>query len=137
MSETAIHQAIVAKLAGDSALAVAAPGGVTWDLAPQGAPNPYVIVTVTDDADEQVFSGTAYEVLFATIEALDSSTSVAGVDAAYSRIHALMQDTALTITGFTLMKCVRRRKYRSVIEDGDRRIQQLGGVYELWASPTT
>jgi hypothetical protein len=137
MSQSAIDQAIVGRLSADAALTAAAPGGVWWELAPQDAATPYVVITLAEDIDEQVFRGTAYEVTQYAIEAMDDNPSADGVAAAYDRIHALMQDPVFAISGYTLLKCLRRRRYRSVIEDGDQRIQQLGSVYELWAQPTT
>jgi hypothetical protein len=137
MSQSAIDQAIVGRLSADGALTAAAPGGVWWELAPQDAATPYVVITLAEDFDEPQFRSTAYEVAQYAIEAMDDGPSFAGVSTAYDRIHALMQDPALAITGYTLMKCFRRRRYRSVIEDGDQRIQQVGGVYELWAQPTS
>jgi hypothetical protein len=137
MSQSAIDQALVSRLSTDAALTIAAPGGVWWELAPQDAAVPYVVITLAEDVDEQVFRGTAYQAAQYAIEAMDDNPSSDGVMTAYDRIHALLQDQALTITGYTLLKCIRRRRYRSVIEDGDQRIQQCGGVYELWAQPTT
>jgi hypothetical protein len=137
MSQSAIDQALVSRLSADAALTTAAPGGVWWELAPQDAAVPYVVITLAEDVDEQIFRGTAYQATQYAIEAMDDSPSSSGVMTAYDRIHALLQDPTLTITGYTLLKCIRRRRYRSVIEDGDQRIQQCGGVYELWAQPTT
>lgn len=137
MSQSAIDQALVSRLSSDAVLTTAAPGGVWWELAPQDAAVPYIVITLAEDIDEQVFRGTAYQVAQYAIEAMDDNPSSDGVTTAYDRIHVLMQDPALMITGYTLLKCIRRRRYRSVIEDGDQRVQQLGGIYELWAQPTT
>lgn len=133
---SAVDIALLAYLNADAQLLAAAPGRAWMDEVPQAATDPHVLVSVESDPDVQQFRGTAYEVHWYAIEALDRSSATTGVRAAYARIHALMQDAAFSITGYTLLKCVRRQRYRSAIEDGDQVIRQLGGIYEVWAQPT-
>lgn len=133
---SAVDIAVVGYLNADATLLTVAPGRAWMDEVPQAAVDPHVLVAVESDPDVQHFRGTAYEVHWYAIEALDRSSTTAGVRAAYARIHALMQDAAFAITGYTLLKCVRRQRYRSAIDDGDQVVRQLGGIYEVWAQPT-
>lgn len=111
--------------------------GVYIDVAPSGK-RKFVIVSLAIAQDEYVFEGAAFERAQYLVKAVELHVSGAGVKAAAARIHELLQDVPLTITGFThmLTRRVERVRYTEVDpDDQDIRWQHRGGRYDVHASP--
>jgi hypothetical protein len=113
------------------------PDGVFMDVAPSGK-STFVIVSLAAHADEPMFNGTAFEQATYLVKAVDRSTSGGTVKAAAARIHALLQDVPLSVTGYDHMLTRRseRIRYTEVDEiDKDIRWQHRGGRYDVFVSP--
>jgi len=136
---TAIDQAVMAKLRGDTSLASLAPGGIYPDVAPKGAADAGVFVVVGMQAHEdvaQLQGQTAYETPRYLVKAVGQGIDGAAAIAAYDRIHVLLQHQALTVTGFHWMDTVRESRVRYVEQDGPISWQHVGGVYRVEADPS-
>jgi hypothetical protein len=134
---SAVDGAVIAKLAGDGTLAALMTDGVFVDVAPNGATK-FVIVSQVDHQDDYVFEGSAFEMFLYLVKAVDLSADGSNVKTAAARIHALLQDVALTITGYSHSLTRRQSRVRmtEVDEvDGNIRWQHRGGRYEVVVSP--
>lgn len=137
-STAAIDAAVIARLAGDATLTAAAPGGVYRDVAPQGASTPFVIVSQMAHEDDYALGAQAYERVLYLVKAVDLATSGTGAQAAADRVHALLQEATLTITGYRSMLVQREERvaYVEVVDGSDRRYQHRGGMYAVFAEAT-
>ena len=139
MADTSeIDAAVIAKLAGDATLLALMTDGVFMDIAPAGKTK-FVIVSQSTHADDYVFEGGAFEDVTYLVKAVENSASGLTVKTAAARIHTLLQDVQLTITGYK--HCLTRRseriRYTEVDEvDGNIRWQHRGGRYAVVVSPS-
>ena len=134
---SAIDTALVTALAADAALHTLMPDGVHFDQAPAGATR-FVIVSLIDATDEGMFGGRAFEEAVYLVKAVALSTTAGNVRAAAARIDALLEDGALTIPGFVLMRLQRDGRVRTTEVDEqnpDIRWEHRGGRYQLQAQP--
>lgn len=133
---SAVDNALVAKLSGDATLMGLIPGGVFFDYSPANVTQ-VVIVSQLAHEDAYQFRGSAWERFVYVVKAVALSTSGANVASAAARIHTLLQDGTLTITGYGLMVMQRleRVRYTEVDQDNDQRWQHRGGQYEVFVSP--
>jgi hypothetical protein len=139
VSSQAIDTALIAKLAGDATLTGLAPGGVYREVAPQGVEEPFVIVQQMTHEDQYLLRRqSAFESVLYLVKAVQQSMSGSGAQAAADRIHTLLQNGSLTITGYTLTLLQREERIATVEidEDRDLRYQHRGGLYRLIAEPT-
>lgn len=142
MSDTEeIDEALVTLLNSDATLLGFAPGGAWWELAPQGTPTPFVIVTQEDHEDEGAQSqADAFERVVYGVQVMAPATSGAAsgsnVDAAASRIKALLHHGSFVATGYSIQLVQRLRRTKELVADGDRLWQIRGGEYQVWAAPT-
>lgn len=140
MADTsALEAAIIARLTADATLTALAPGGVFMDVSKQGVTYPCVIVTQTSHEDNyQLGNSAAYESALFLVKVVDASTAATAAEAAYRRVHTLLQLVTLTITGYTCLDCVReeRTAYVELDADSDRRFQHRGGFYRVVAEAT-
>lgn len=133
---SAVDAALIAKLTSDATLTALMPDGVFYDYSPQGATR-LVIVSQLAHEDAYQFQGHAWERFVYLVKAVDLDTSGSSAKSAADRIHTLLQDGTLTITGYELMNMHRleRVRYTEVDEDTDQRWQHRGGQYELLVTP--
>lgn len=134
----AVDAALLAVLAGDAALMALVPDGVYLDAAPAGLSR-FVIVQFQTHADVEGFGAALYEEFRYSVTARILATTGVDANAAAYRIHQLLQDTVLTIAGYTHMATLRveRLKFPDVDAiDNDIRWQHAGGDYEITVSPT-
>jgi hypothetical protein len=132
-----VDAAIIALLAGDATLTALMTDGVYMDVANSGATK-FVIVSLSTHEDEYVFEGSAFERSQYIVKAVERSNSGTNVKAAAARIHTLLQDQPLTITGYkhSLTRRAERIRYTEVDEvDNDIRWQHRGGRYDVMVSP--
>lgn len=127
-----IEGAIVARLAGDGALTALAPGGVWLEPAPDGIPEPYVVVGLQTSEDFDVLGGErAIEAVEYLVKAVGAGPSGGAVEAAARRIDEVLHNGTLTLESGSLMAIGRRERVRYV-EDGEAaRFQHAGGVYAV------
>ena len=136
MASSAIDAALISRLSSDATLQGLAPGGVWRDIAPQGVQEPFIVVTQTSHEDAyQTIGATAYERVLYLVKAVQAAASGAGAQAAADRVHTLLQNHTLTITGYICLSCKRdeRIAYVEVDEESDQRFQHRGGYYEVMA----
>lgn len=138
-STSAIDAAVIAKLASDATLTTLAPGGVFRDTAPQGVSTPFVIVTQMAHEDDYSIGSQAFEQVTYLVKAVGLGTSASGTQAAADRIQTLLQGATLTITGYRSMLVQREERvaYVEVDDASDRRWQHRGGLYLVFAEPTS
>lgn len=132
-----VDDAIVAKLAADSALMAICTDGIYIDEAKQNATK-FVIVSLVDEHDAPMFQKRAYEEAMYLVKAVVLGTSGADVKTAAARIDALLDYGTLTPTGYNLMamRRVERVRYTEVDEiDHSIRWQHGGGRYTVMVSP--
>lgn len=129
--------AVLAQLA-DPTLASLMPGGVYFDIVPASAGSKFVLVELYDHEDQYQFQGRAFERFVYDITAVEKASAIGDGEDARQRIEAVLQDVALTITGYDHSKTRRVRYLRFMRPDeNDRanRWQHRGGRYEVIVSP--
>jgi hypothetical protein len=134
-----VDAAVVTKLSGDATLMALTTDGVFMDVSASGETK-FVIVSQVAHEDDYVFDGRVWETFTYLIKAVDRSTSGATVKTAAARIDTLLQDVALTITGYghLLTRRTERVRYTEVDSvDADIRWQHRGGLYQVVAAPTS
>lgn len=137
----AIDRSVIGVLQGDATLAGLMPGGVWFNLA---APNltRFVLVTVDQSTDEDVFGHRGIEDLRYVVQAvgLSRDVDVATMKQAAARIDALLADETAplpTPTDFASIDCAREeRLVESVIDEVDKSIHwhHYGGYYRVTAA---
>lgn len=130
--------AIRSTLAGDSTLTATLTDGVFFDVAPSGAQN-FCIVSQMAHEDSYSLNGNGFEQFRYLVKAVMAGTSAATVKTMAARIHTLLQDVRLTITGYSHQRTTRSERVRYTEVDQanqDARWQHQGGIYDVWVSPT-
>lgn len=138
MSSNAIDQALIGALANDATLSTLAPGGVYRGVAPQSVDAPYVIIELVTAEDEpELQFGTAFESILYLVKAVAQGTTAGTAQNAADRIHTILQNAVLTISGYRCMLCQREERIAYVeIDDGsDNRYQHRGGMYRVIVDP--
>jgi len=134
-----IDNALIAKLGADATLLALMPNGVYFDEAPPASTR-FVIVSLVDAQDVAQLGGRAYEDVLYLVEARALSTSGGDVKTAYARIETLLEDGALTVSGYGLMTMHRegRPTGRVEVDDADRSIRwyRRGGYYRVQMAVT-
>lgn len=135
MGSAALDTAVAAALGADATLATLAPGGVWQDLAPADAREPVVVFSLEQGQDDYAMGRRLergrYRVLVAGTQPVAPS-----VRSAADRIDAVLQDTTLTVTGYTGVSLRRLSRAATVDVDGDDRYLVLTQTYELVAERT-
>lgn len=133
-----IDNALVAKLGADATLLALCPNGVYFDEAPPNLQR-FVIVSLVEGLDVAKFGGRAYEDALYLVKAVMLSTAGGNIKSAAARIDALLEDTALTVSGYTLMTMHREDRVRMTEVDGnDASIRWFhrGGHYRVQCAVT-
>lgn len=131
-----VDAALSAKLLADATLAALMPDGVWFDAAKKGATK-FVIISLINEDDEQMFNGRAFEDALYLVKAVALETTGANVKAAAARIDALLDGGTLTVAGYSLMRMQRMNRVRITEVDetnADIRWQHRGGHYALQVS---
>ncbi|MEO8680289.1 MAG: hypothetical protein ABI665_14660 [Vicinamibacterales bacterium] len=136
-----VDNAIVTALQADTGaggVATLMPGGIYVDEAPAGVTQ-FVIVSLVDEADVDVFERRAAEEALYLVEARELSTvAVKNIKAAAARIDALLKNGSLTATGYAAVTTRRESRTRiTEVDDLDSSIrwQRRGGRYRAMATP--
>lgn len=133
---SAIDAALLATLVNDATLAALMPDGVWIDEAKQGATR-FVIVSLITETDEGDFDGRAYEDALYLVKAVEKSSSGSNAKTAAARIDVLLEDQALTATGYNWMATFREERVRYAevdAVDASIRWQHRGGRYRVQMS---
>ncbi|HMJ85538.1 MAG TPA: hypothetical protein VK504_20290, partial [Vicinamibacterales bacterium] len=103
------------------------------DVADEGMDR-FVIVSLIDESDEQMFGERAFEDALFLVEARVRSNTNANIKAAAARIDVLLGDQPLTVAGYSTMTVHRESRIRMTeIDDADRSIRwyRRGGNYRV------
>lgn len=136
-----IYTAVAAKLTADATLMALMTDGVFRDVAPAGSNN-VVIISKQADMREYSQSGMAYEDFTYLVKAVVKGTSGTTARQAAARIKVLLQDTTLTLSGYTQMRISQSEdngavEYQEVDpDDADARWQHRGWLFDVMVSPT-
>jgi hypothetical protein len=136
-----VDAAIVSLLLNDSALSALLPDGVYFDEAAQGKTR-FLIVSRIIGFDVPTYApfGTpkrAQEDLLYLVKAVVKTSSGANIKAAAARIDALLDDQALTATGYSAVWASREEPIRTTeVDEVDATIrwQHRGGRYRVLAT---
>jgi hypothetical protein len=144
MNTTATRRAIYGKLAGDTtlnSLLGAPPAGysksIYYQLAPEGAPAPFVILNRQSGTPTEAFGDpSGYESDVWLIKAVDKNGSADTAESIQARIATLLNDAALSISGATLMYLRRQSDVDySELTDGVT-YRHSGSLYRVVTDPS-
>ena len=133
---SAIDNALIAVLGADSALLALCPNGVYFAQSPPGSTR-YVVVSMANADDVQMFGGRALEDGLYLIKAVMLSTAGGDIKAAAARIDALLEQQTLTVSGYGPTVVHRESRERQTEpDDVDPSILWLhrGGFYRVVTS---
>src|SRR5687767_9429 len=106
MADTsAIYLALAARLSGDAALMALMTDGVHRDVAPAGTTKVVILSKQADSREYGIDRLLALEDVTYLAKAVEKSTSGSNARQAASRIRVLLQDAALSVSGYGLMRC--------------------------------
>jgi hypothetical protein len=136
---SAIDAVLVGVLNGDATLQALAPDGVYMDEAPPNAQR-FVIVALADALDSATYdAGRAFEEKTYTVVAKMLSTTGGDIKGAAARIDAVLEDAALTVTGYADVRVRRERPIRETdVDQTDPALRwyHRGGEYRVHAAIT-
>jgi hypothetical protein len=127
-------EALIGRLLADATLTTLAPGRVHLDFAPEGTPEPFVVVNLQIEQATLHQSETAFVVGRYQVKAVHRSPSATAAKAVADRIDALLNHATFAIVGMALMACHRVERFGYVERDANYFWQHRGADYELWAS---
>lgn len=133
---SAIDNGLIALLGADATLLTLVPNGVYYDEAPPGSTR-FVIVSLTDQHDEPMFSGRAFEDGLYLVKAVMRSDANGDIRAAAARIDALLEQQPLTVAGYGVSIMRRESRVRETeVDEVDKSIRWFhrGGRYQVVAS---
>jgi|SRR6185295_17355304 len=131
-----IDTALLTKLSSDATLLSYVPNGVYFDEAPPNSTQ-FVIISLVDEADDAIFGGRKFEDGHYLIKAVARTTAInaaSNVRSAAARIDALLEDTTLTVSGYTTFEVSRESRIRiTEVDDADPTIRwyHRGGQYRV------
>lgn len=131
----ALDTAILGKLSSDSTLMALAPDGVWSDVAASGKTR-FVVVSLSTHEDDYAFDGDIEKATY-IVKAVMLDTNPTNAKTAAARIHTLLQNVPLTVSGFDhlLLRRSERIRYTEVDAlNNDARWQHHGGRYDAWVS---
>lgn len=110
---------------------------VYYALAVQGSATPYCIFQRQSAIDEYYLAGTAGNRTVTAdyqVKVVDDSVWPGNAQNVYTHIHALMNDAALNVSGFTAL---RSRRNQSLEYRDDEGYWHVGGIYTVEIDETT
>lgn len=110
----------------------AVPGGVHNTEAPAGTAYPLVIYQAMSKVDEHTFDGRFARAVYLVKVTARAAWPKAAVQA-YAEVHTVLQDAALSVTGYTLLQCRRQSTFALEEQDGGELYQHVGGLYLIQA----
>jgi len=139
MADTSeVDAALMTLLQNDATLIGILVGGVAWDVAASGATK-FCIVSQLDHEDAfNMRNRNLWERIVYLVKATTLGSSGTEVKAAAARIHALLNQSVITPTGYypsMSVQRVQRVRYTEVDEVTDLRWQHRGGHYEVMVCP--
>jgi hypothetical protein len=136
-----IDNALVQRLQNDAQLMAMLPNGVHFDEAPQDSEH-FALVSLVEALNRSQLGDAqarrAAEQCEYIVKAVMLNASSANARQAAARIDTLLEDTPLTINGFTCLEIYRLRRIRDTevdSVDASIRWQHRGGYYRITAAP--
>ncbi|MDA8219189.1 MAG: DUF3168 domain-containing protein [Dehalococcoidales bacterium] len=130
-----IDVALVTWLAADATLMAEATGVFRRGGVPTGQAYPYIeFHPYAPAGDDYTLGGWASISSLYLVQAIDRSASAERAQRLAERVHALLTDAALTVTGYALLVCRRRRAVELVEQVNDTAYQYVGGIFEIEVS---
>jgi hypothetical protein len=142
MASDAIDTAVLNRLSGDATLTALLTGGIheLWEETAGGLTEPYALVTLFTAKDVEELRRRAWEECryLVTVHADLSVTSISTVRQACARIDVLLDGATFAISGYTLLKSERERRFSGLIQldefdSLDFFSAGFGGLYMIWA----
>jgi hypothetical protein len=139
MASDAIDTGLVNYLSGDGTLSALLTGGVHYFFVdPETLTEPYAIVTMVTAKDVREFRRRAWEECrYMVLVYGDPLTALSTIRQACARIDVLLDGGTFAISGYTLLKTERERRYAGIVQldEFDREFadQGFGGLYMVWA----
>jgi len=132
---SAVTEAICKALQADAQLQQLAPGGVWPFVAPEKTPFPYVIVSTQSPAvDHYTFGGpnSGWREAVYLVKAVDQNLSPADAEDIRSRVHTVLQDANLTVSGESVLWLRRRSQFPEYTEIVDGLVYvHRGALYDV------
>ena len=130
------------KLTGATALTGLLTGGtaspsIYQDLAPEGAVPPYVVFNAQSPSVPQyTYTGVAFENTIYQVKGVTQGPSKSAGGTIAHQIDAALDDQAVSVSGYTLLKCRRLQDvdYTEVVSGV--RFSHIGGLFRVWVDPT-
>jgi hypothetical protein len=135
---SALRDAIVQHLQGDSTVTDLATGGIYPGLPPESDQSfPFVSVTAhRGNRPERVFQGIAFEEEFLLVKAIDRSTSPKVVGEINAAIRASLDSATPTINGAAALNVMWAGDVCYDEQENGQQYQHEGGIYQVWADPS-
>jgi hypothetical protein len=136
MASDAIDTALVNYLAGDATLTGILTGGVHWFVNGNEAEPPFATVQLFTGKDVRELRRKAWEECRYLILVV-TDNDIATARQACARIDALLDGGTFSISGYTLLKSERERRFAGMVQvdelDQLVPIPSFGGLYMIWA----
>jgi hypothetical protein len=138
MASDAIDTGLVNYLAGDATLTGLLTGGV-HHFYETGLTQPYAIVTLFTAKDVRELRRRAWEECrYIVLVVADPTTSISTIRQACARIDVLLDGGTFAISGYTLLKSERERRFAGTIQHDEFDTLQagptgFGALYMVWA----
>ena len=111
--------------------------GVFQDLAPEGAVPPYVVFNAQSPSVPQyTYTAVAFENTIYQVKGVTQGPSKAAGGTIAHQIDAALNDAAVTVTGYTLLKCRRLQDVDFTEVVSGVRFSHIGGLFRVWVDPT-
>ncbi|MCK9628459.1 MAG: DUF3168 domain-containing protein [Bacteroidales bacterium] len=137
MNPNAIDAALYTKLAGGTALTNLLGGTAIYQyLAPENTDAPYVIYQRMSQIPEYVLSGVAMEDAIYMVKGVTEGPSAVIAGSVASAIDTLLQDQALTITGYAHLYLRRESSVDYTEMTEGVRYSHRGATYRIIGSPS-
>jgi hypothetical protein len=139
MASDAIDTGLVSYLSGDATLSGLLTGGVYFATEPDTPTFPFAQVMLLSAKDVREFRRRSWEECrYVILVVGDGSTSLSTIRQACARIDVLLDGGTFAISGYTLMKSERERRYAGLVQIDE--FEQpfilndgFGGLYAIWA----
>tara|TARA_Y100000310_G_scaffold126272_3_gene125052 strand:+ start:9152 stop:9562 length:411 start_codon:yes stop_codon:yes gene_type:complete len=112
-----------------------AAGGVFNTIAPQGTALPFVVYQFISKVDTHSFDGRYADSMY-LVKAIADSPWPKPAEDIDTQIDTLMEDAALSITGFNLLYCRRESDFWFPEDRSGKTLTHVGGTYRIMADQT-
>jgi hypothetical protein len=130
----AVEAGLYTKLTGDATLTALLSGGtasVFYGVAPDGADPPYLVFNEQTDTPDYTFTQKARDNLLYQVKGITSGPSAKTAGSIAERIESVLTDTALTVSGKTLLYLRKESGVHYPEVDQGRVFHHRGGLYRI------